>query len=221
MILTELAQAASGCTACSLNVRRRNVVFGEGNPTSPLMLIGEGPGEQEDQTGRPFVGRAGQLLDKALLENGLSREHVYIANTVKCRACDWVNGKPVNRPPNDEETRACRQWLLPQIELIAPKVILCVGAPSAKNLIKKDFKITVERGRYFPCEYAKCAMATLHPSYILRNQRPNSDGGYGLLVSDIARAWETALKLKDAPLQEAKAVVMATDSPLGQGSLFE
>ena len=195
MTLDALADQARSCTNCPLAERRRNVVFGEGNPQSPLVLVGEGPGDTEDATGRPFVGRAGQLLDKALAENGLSREHVYICNTVKCRACDWSTGKPVNRPPADSEVAACRQWLEPQLGLIAPKVILCIGAPSAKNLIKKDFKITAERGKYFPCAFAKTAMATLHPAYILRQQRPDSDGGYSLLVADIARAWAAAQKL--------------------------
>ena len=171
------------------------MVFGEGDPHSPLVLVGEGPGDQEDKTGRPFVGRAGQLLDNALHDAGLNRSMVYICNTVKCRAADWSTGKPQNRPPTDEETTACRQWLIPQLGLIAPKVILCVGAPSAKNLIKKNFLITKERGQYFPCEFAKTAIATLHPSYVLRNQYGGSDGGYSLLVDDIKRAWLAAQKL--------------------------
>lgn len=196
--LDELRAQALNCQACILSERRTNVVFGEGNPQSPLVLVGEGPGDQEDKTGRPFVGRAGQLLDKALADNNLDRTKVYICNTVKCRAADWSTGKPVNRPPTDEETLACRQWLIPQLGFIAPKVILCVGAPSARNLIKKDFKITRERGLYFPCEFAKTAIATLHPSYILRQQNiQKDDGGYSLLVADIAKAWAAALKLAE------------------------
>lgn len=198
--LEEIRSRALVCTLCGLAERRRNVVFGEGNPRSPLVLVGEGPGDEEDRTGRPFVGRAGQLLDRGLKDAGLSREDVYICNTVKCRACDWSTGKPVNRPPTDVEVAACRTWLLPQLATIHPWVILCIGAPSAKNLIKKDFKITQERGRYFPCEYAKTAIATLHPSYILRNQRPTSDGGYSLMVDDIRRAWETAVALREKHL---------------------
>jgi len=195
--LIRLAEDASTCTACALAERRRNVVFGEGDPNSPLVLVGEGPGDKEDATGRPFVGKAGQLLDKALADNGLTRDDVYICNTVKCRACDWSTGRPVNRAPFPEEVAACRRWLIPQLGAIAPKIILCVGAPSAKNLIKPTFKITVERGRYFPCEFAKAAIATLHPAYILRNQSPTNDGGYALLVADIAKAWAGALKLRD------------------------
>jgi DNA polymerase len=195
----ELRDAALGCLACDLSNRRLNVVFGEGNVRSPLVLIGEGPGEQEDKTGRPFVGRSGKLLDKAIEEAGLKREDLYITNTVKCRAADWTSGKPVNRPPTKEETEICRQWLVPQLGFIKPKVILCIGAPSAKNLIKSNFAILKERGKYFPCDYAKTAIATLHPSYILRNMRDGSDGGYSLLVSDIKRAWEAAQKLIEKP----------------------
>lgn len=190
-----LQKEAMACRACGIALRRRNVVFGEGNPTSPLAIVGEGPGDTEDLTGRPFVGRAGRLLDQALADNGISRRDVYICNTLKCRACDWAGGRAVNRPPTPEETLACRRWLVPQLEALAPKVILCVGAPSAKNLIKKDFKITLERGRYFPCEYARTALATLHPAYILRNQSASSDGGYSLLVADIAKAWDCATRL--------------------------
>jgi DNA polymerase len=195
MTYDQLSEAAKGCTACGLAAKRTNVVFGEGKVGAPLVIVGEGPGENEDKTGRPFVGRAGQLLDRALEENGLDRTRVYISNTVKCRACDWIGPKAVNRAPTEEETSACRQWLVPQLKLLAPQVILCVGAPSAKNLIKKNFKITQERGLYFPCDYAKTAIATLHPSYILRQANIGGDGGYSLFVADIARAWAAAQRL--------------------------
>ena len=197
MTFDELRAAALGCHACPLAERRTNVVFGEGDSLSPLVLVGEGPGEQEDKSGRPFVGRAGQLLDRALADAGLSRDDVYITNTVKCRAADWSTGKPQNRPPTEAETETCRQWLLPQLATIAPKVILCIGAPSAKNLIKKSFQITKERGQYFPCEFARTAIATLHPSYILRQMNVNKDdGGYSLLVADITKAWTAAQRLQ-------------------------
>ena len=195
MTLDDLKLEASTCTGCALSERRTNVVFGEGDPQSLLVLIGEGPGETEDKMGRPFVGRAGQLLDKAIIEAGLQRSQLYITNTVKCRAADWSTGKPVNRAPVEAEVQACRRWLEPQIALLKPKVILCIGAPSAKNLIKKNFQITKERGIYFPCEFARTAIATLHPSYILRQMNISGDGGYSLLVADITRAWEAAQKL--------------------------
>ena len=197
--LEQLAERARTCTACHLSERRRNVVFGEGDPTGGLVLVGEGPGDNEDALGRPFVGKAGQLLDKAIADAGLRREQVYITNTLKCRAADWSTGKPVNRAPSEEEAQTCRQWLLPQLEIIRPQVILCVGAPSAKNLIKKDFKITQERGKYFPCAYARTAIATLHPAYILRQMNISGDGGYSLLVQDIEKAWQAAKRLLESP----------------------
>lgn len=213
----ELQAAAQSCTACRLCERRNNVVFGEGDRLSPLMLIGEGPGDNEDQQGRPFVGRAGQLLDRAIVDAGLTRGQVFITNTVKCRAADWSTGRPVNRPPAEDEVLSCRRWLLPQIEFIKPKVILCIGAPSAKNLIKKNFQITRERGLYFPSEYAKTIIATLHPAYILRQQNISGDGGYSLLVADIQKAWEAAQKLllKPAVVEVPKPEIDET-----QGSLF-
>ncbi|MEX2242476.1 MAG: uracil-DNA glycosylase [Fimbriimonadaceae bacterium] len=197
MTLDELRERANGCTTCAIASRRTNVVFGEGNPQSPLVLVGEGPGEEEDRTGRPFVGRAGKMLDQALADNGLSRQDVYICNTLKCRACEWTGDRARNRPPTPEEVLNCRQWLVPQLAALAPRAILCVGAPSAKNLIKPDFKITVERGKYFPCEFAKVAIATLHPAYVMRQQSATSDGGYSLIVSDIGRAWACALQLSE------------------------
>ena len=195
--LEGLRERCSGCTACDLSIRRRNVVFGEGDVRSPLVLVGEGPGDQEDATGRPFVGRAGKLLDQAISDAGLTREMVFITNTVKCRAADWSTGKPQNRPPTELESATCRQWLLPQLEIIAPHVILCIGAPSAKNLIKKNFAITKERGRFFPSEYARTIMATFHPAYILRQMNISGDGGYSLLVDDIKKAWDAAIRLRE------------------------
>ncbi len=195
MTYDELRAASQGCIACPLSARRTNVVFGEGDINSPLVLIGEGPGDQEDKTGRPFVGKAGQMLDRALTDAGISRETVYITNTVKCRAADWSTGRPVNRAPTEAEALACRRWLIPQLELLRPRVILCIGAPSARNLIKPSFQITKERGKYFPCAHAKTAIATLHPAYILRQASMSGDGGYSLLVADIARAWECAQRL--------------------------
>lgn len=220
--LLRLAEAAAQCKWCGLCERRRSVVFGEGSPCAPLVLVGEGPGEEEDKTGRPFVGRAGRLLDQALADCGLDRTKVYICNTVKCRAADWATGKPMNRPPTDEETQACRRWLLPQLEALAPEVILCIGAPSAKNLIKKDFKITKERGLVFRDGFPRPMIATLHPAYILRQSSQTHDGGYSLLVSDIAKAWRGAVKLREKKTSsDVPQHVNPTLEGRIQGSLFE
>jgi DNA polymerase len=189
--LEEAAQCASQCTACPLSQHRKHVVFGEGNPKSPLVLVGEGPGEQEDLTGRPFVGPAGKLLDRALLDNGLSREDVYICNIVKCRAADWRDGRLYNRVPSAEEVSACSQWLDIQLRLLEPRVILCLGAPSASHIIHKNFQITKERGKVFPCRYGALALATVHPAFVLR-QGGQNDEGYALLTADIGKAWVLA-----------------------------
>lgn len=213
--LEALCRESQSCMSCRLSEHRRNVVFGEGDGSGGLVLVGEGPGETEDQLGRPFVGRAGQLLDRALLDAGLSREAVYITNTVKCRAADWSSGKPVNRAPFEDEATACRRWLVPQLNSLRPRVILCIGAPSAKNLIKKNFAITRERGLYFPCEFARTAIATLHPAYILRQANLGGDGGYSLLVADIRKAWATAQKLMAEP-EKSREPERAEE----QGTLF-
>lgn len=221
MTFEELRESALGCLACELANRRNNVVFGEGNVRSPLVLIGEGPGDNEDKTGRPFVGRAGQLLDKAIEEAGLERPQLYITNTVKCRAADWSTGRPQNRPPTEQETLACRQWLIPQLGFIKPKVILCIGSPSAKNLIKKNFQITRERGMYFPCEFARTAIATLHPSYILRQMNvTKDDGGFSLLVADIRKAWDAAQRLVEKELANPQPKAETAPPADEQGSLF-
>jgi DNA polymerase len=190
--LDALRREAEQCTKCPLANGRNNVVFGVGNPYSPLVLVGEGPGEEEDRQGIPFVGRAGKLLDQALADNGLNREDVYICNVVKCRACFRDENRVQNRPPTPDEIQACYPWLQAQLEIIRPKVILCVGAPSAKTLIRKDFSITKQRGVFYDCSLAPVALATLHPAYILRQMGAKSDGGYSLLVRDISAAWQRA-----------------------------
>src|SRR5262245_32606441 len=129
---------------CGLADSRTNVVFGEGNPATPLVFVGEGPGETEDATGRPFVGRAGKLLDEVLAENRMRREHVYICNIVKCRAADRVDGRWNNRPPAPEEAAACRPWLEAQLRIIRPLVIVCLGSPAANAIIHKNFRIMQE-----------------------------------------------------------------------------
>lgn len=187
------------CRRCALADTRKNVVFGEGNPESPLVIIGEGPGANEDATGRPFVGRAGALLDEALAACKITRKHVWICNVLKCRACIMENGRTRNRPPSPEEISVCTYWLERQIEVIQPLVILSLGAPSAKFVIKKDFKMTQERGIIFPTKYAKYAVAALHPAYILRQAGETYDGGKSLLIADIDLARRQVIEAKKEP----------------------
>lgn len=190
------------CTKCKLSETRRNVVFGMGNPNTPLLIIGEGPGMNEDATGMPFVGRAGALLDEALAACKIGRKHIFICNILKCRACITENGRTRNRPPATEEIEACTPWLEQQIAIIKPLVILCLGAPAAKFIIKKDFKMTKERGIFYPTKYAKYAIAALHPAYILRQAGQTYDGGKSLLIADIEAARKKVIEAKHEPKLE-------------------
>jgi DNA polymerase len=202
--IEELKARALECRECELAETRTNVVFGEGNPNTPLVIIGEGPGATEDATGRPFVGRAGKLLDEALLANGITRNHIFICNVVKCRACLIEGGSVKNRPPRTEEVSACYHWLLQQLEIIKPLVILSLGAPSANIIIHKDFRMTKERGIFFPTQYAKFAIAALHPAYVLRQHGPELDEARASLIGDIAAARRKVLEIK-RELAAAKA----------------
>lgn len=197
--IESLRMECAECTQCGLAQTRRNVVFGEGNPNAPLMIIGEGPGANEDATGRPFVGRAGALLDEALAACRIGRQHVFICNVVKCRACITENGSTRNRPPAPDEIEACTPWLEKQISTIRPIVILSLGAPSAKFVIKKDFKMTQERGIFFPTRYARHAIAAFHPAYILRQAGPTYDDGKRLLIADIEAARKKVIEAKKEP----------------------
>ena len=163
----ELRENCLNCRRCGLCETRTNVVVGVGNPRSKVMFIGEGPGENEDLQGEPFVGRGGQLLDKMLAAVDLDRKtNVYIANIVKCRP-------PQNRDPLPEEQEACIGWLRNQVALIRPKIIVCLGRIAAMRIIKPDMKITREHGQFFE-KNGTLMMATLHPAALLRNpnQKP-------------------------------------------------
>ncbi|ABY95791.1 MULTISPECIES: uracil-DNA glycosylase [Thermoanaerobacter] len=159
--LKELYLECLHCTKCDLSKTKTNMVFGEGNLRAKVMFVGEGPGRDEDLQGRPFVGRAGQFLNKMLEDVGLKREEVYIANIVKCRP-------PNNRVPLQSEIDACLPYLRNQVAIIAPKMIVCLGATAAKAIIDKNFKITVMRGQWFERKGVKI-IATYHPAAILRD----------------------------------------------------
>ena len=199
--IEEVAGRASTCTACGLSKTRKNVVFGEGNPDAPLVLIGEGPGQNEDATGRPFVGMSGALLDECLQENGITRKHIYICNVIRCRACALEGGRIQNRPPTPEETKACLPWLVQTLDIIQPKVILCLGGPSASSIIHKDFRMMQERGQWFESPYCRHAMATLHPAYILRQEGEAYQAARRNLVDDIASARKKVIEAKKEPPQ--------------------
>lgn len=164
----ELENACRQCRNCGLAGTRTNVVVGTGNRQAEVLFIGEGPGEQEDLRGMPFVGRAGQLLDKMLAAVDLDRTKIYIANIVKCRP-------PKNRDPLPEEQDACIEWLRNQTKLINPKIIVCLGRIAGMKIIKPDLKITKEHGLWFEKGGIQM-MAMLHPAALLRNpaQKPEA-----------------------------------------------
>jgi uracil-DNA glycosylase len=210
--LAQAAVAADSCRKCAIGYERLNNVYGEGDPCARLMVVGEGPGETEDQLGRPFVGRAGQLLDRMLAAIGLARGEVYICNTVKCRATVPGPNGPRNRAPDQQEMENCRPFLDEQIAIIAPKVILALGSPAAKSFLGRDFQITRMRGHWYVGPNETPLMVTFHPAYILRQTGGEIDGVKRLVWSDLKAV---RAKLDEPP---APAVPVETER---QASLFE
>jgi len=161
--MENLKKECLSCNACSLREGARQVVFGVGNTNTKIMLVGEGPGEQEDKEGEPFVGKSGQLLDKYLELIDLDRsKNIYIANIVKCRP-------PHNRDPKPEEQDICIRWLREQVKIIRPKIIVCLGRIAAQKLISPDFRVTAQHGQFIE-KGGIFFMGTFHPSALLRNE---------------------------------------------------
>jgi uracil-DNA glycosylase len=174
----ELKQHCSQCQRCDLGATRTNAVVGRGHSQAPIMVIGEGPGQNEDETGLPFVGRAGQLLEKILASVKLDTQHdVYICNIVKCRP-------PDNRVPTPDETAACRPYLMEQLRLISPKIILLTGATAVRGLTGDKRGITKIRGQWLEWDGWLC-MPILHPAYLLRNSSPEKGSPKWLMWQDI------------------------------------
>ncbi len=165
----ELRAEAKNCKACDLWKNATQTVFGEGGGAAPkVMFVGEQPGDQEDLSGKPFVGPAGKLLDKALEEAGIDRRKVYVTNAVKHFKWEPRGKRRIHKKPNATEIAACRRWLDAELALIRPKVIVCLGATAAQALFGKDFRVTQHRGERLQSPLAPVVMATVHPSSILR-----------------------------------------------------
>lgn len=196
-LLAKAASVAAACRKCQIGYDRRNNVYGEGDPCARLMLVGEGPGETEDLLGRPFVGRAGELLDKMLAAIDLPREDVFICNTVKCRPTLHDGGKLRNRAPTPHEMANCRPYLDEQIEIIGPEIILALGAPAAKSFLGPDFAITKGRGRWYEGPNGIPLMVTFHPAYVLRQG--------GMALTETKRQVWSDLKQIRAKLDELDA----------------
>jgi uracil-DNA glycosylase len=160
--------AASGCRGCDLYRAATQTVFGEGDADAKLMLVGETPGDREDLAGKPFVGPAGRLLDRALADAGIAREATYVTNAVKHFKFEPRGKRRLHRRPLPGEIGACLPWLRLEIELVQPDVIVCLGATAAQALLGRGFSVTRDRGRFVPSPLAPHVLATLHPSALLR-----------------------------------------------------
>mgnify|MGYP001481680468 FL=1 len=184
-LLAGLLKQVDGCRRCQIGSTRTKVVCGVGNPNSPLMIVGEGPGENEDQKGEPFVGRAGELLTKMLAAIGLRREDVFITNTIKCRATTNEGGRVANRAPSPEEMSNCREYLDRELAIVKPRVILALGAPAAKSFLGRDFSITRQRGIWYAGPNGTDLIVTFHPAYILRQTGGEINAVKKLVWSDL------------------------------------
>ena len=182
--LRKLRAAAPGCRGCELYARATQVVFGEGPQDAKVVMVGEQPGDEEDQTGHPFVGPSGRLLSKAMHEAGLNREKIYVTNAVK--HFKWIErGKRrIHAKPTGMEISACRPWLEAELAAIEPELVVCLGATAAQALMGPKFRITAQRGMFFPHTWARQLVATVHPSAILRVPERYQEE-YGLFVRDL------------------------------------
>ena len=168
LALPALREAARGCRGCPLWERGTQTVFGTGSEGAELMVVGEQPGNEEDLTGLPFVGPAGRLLDSALEAAGIERRRAYVTNAVKHFKWEPRGKKRIHQKPSAGEVRACAPWLHAEIEAVRPRAILCMGATAAQALLGRGFRVTAHRGEAIPTPLAPLAMATVHPSSILR-----------------------------------------------------
>jgi len=166
--LPKLREAAAGCRGCHLYEGATQTVFGEGLKKSKVMFVGEQPGDREDIDGKPFVGPAGRMLDKALEEAGIDRTEVYVTNVVKHFKYTMRGKRRIHQRPDAEEIAACRPWLESELEQVKPQVLVCLGATAAKALLGPRFKVTQQRGEFVDSELAPLATGTVHPSSILR-----------------------------------------------------
>jgi len=205
--LAEVRAQADACRRCAIGSTRTNIVCGVGDPMAALVIVGEGPGENEDLQGEPFVGRAGELLNKMLGAIGLRREDVFITNTIKCRATSIENGRVANRAPAPEEMANCREYLDRELQIVNPKVILALGAPAAKSFLGRDFSITRQRGIWYPGPFGTDLIVTFHPAYILRQTGGNITAVKKLVWSDLlaVRAKLDAIAQPQAAAPETKA----------------
>ena len=188
------------CTDCGLAETRLNVVFGNGDPTSKLVIVAEGPSATDEHTLIPFSGPSGVLLDEVLHANDLDRDEIWITNVIRCRAAVREGSVTKNRPPKAGEIRACSKWLDGELTLISPSVIVCMGSPAANTLIHKGFRMTEERGQWFTDTlYAPFVLATYNPAFVLRQEGEAYTRARQALVDDVAEAKRKLAEAPDSP----------------------
>jgi DNA polymerase len=191
--LTTLRKAAKACTACHLYKHATQTVFGEGPKGAKLMLLGEQPGDQEDLAGKPFVGPAGKILDRALDEAGINRADVYVTNTVKHFKWEPRGKRRIHKKPNSREIAACRPWLEAELRAVNPGLLVCLGATAAQAIFGPAFRVTRERGKVLKSELSEKVVATVHPSSLLRQPDEESrEREYNLFVADLRVALKAA-----------------------------
>lgn len=189
--IPKLQKAARGCQACPLWKTGTQTVFGEGSSRPRLVFVGEQPGNDEDLSGKPFVGPAGKLLNKALLEAGINRGEVYVTNMVKHFKWEPKGKRRIHKKPSSREIAACRPWLNAELQVLAPEVLVCLGATAAQAILGKEFKVTEQRGELIPSGVARHVITTVHPSSILRApdaERRQSE--YARFVEDLKKVAE-------------------------------
>ena len=192
--LPKLRDAAAGCQACPLWQTGTQTVFGEGAPEADVVFVGEQPGDQEDVQGRPFVGPAGKLLDKALVEAGIERDNVYVTNVVKHFKWHARGKRRIHQKPNAAEIAACRPWLEAELAVLRPRVLVCLGATAAQALLGRQFRVSRQRGELVESPLAPNVIATVHPSSILRADEDTRELEYREFVRDL----ETVARVIDS-----------------------
>jgi uracil-DNA glycosylase len=185
--LSALREAAAGCKACDLWKTGTQTVFGEGAKKSEVMLVGEQPGDYEDREGRPFVGPAGQLLDRALEQAGIDRRLAYVTNVVKHFKWQARGKRRIHQKPNWAEMTACRPWLDAELQVVKPSVLVCLGATAAQALLGRDFRVSRQRGELVDSPLAPHVLATVHPSAILRADEPDREAEFEAFVKDLQK----------------------------------
>jgi uracil-DNA glycosylase len=192
--LENLREAAGHCRACPLWEKGTQTVFGKGSATAQVMFVGEQPGYEEDLAGEPFVGPAGKLLDRALAQAGIDREEVYVTNVVKHFKWEPKGQQHLHKKPNAKEIGACFPWLEAELQVVKPRILVCLGATAAQALLGKDFRVSRQRGEWLDSDLATQVLATVHPSSILR--APDSDTRHAQFAQFVADLTKVAAAIR-------------------------